>query len=102
MGLRDLRAKVAIARRIEQAENGNLGETRSVGSGVSEMKIDLGPGYRVYFTAAERSLSSSPGETNPLNRPISDEPMRSPKRSDYAQASIQTREADSVRHRDDS
>lgn len=50
IGLRDLRAKVAIARRIEQAENGNLGKTRSVGSGVSEMKIDLGPGYRVYFT----------------------------------------------------
>ena len=36
-GLRDLRAKVAIARRIEQAENGNLGKTRSVGGGVSEM-----------------------------------------------------------------
>ena len=75
--LRDLRAKVAIARRVEQAENGNLGKTRSVGGGVSEMKIDLGPGYRVYFTVrAERSLSSSPVETNPLKRLISDEPMR--------------------------
>ena len=56
MGLRDLRAKVAIARRIEQAENGNLGKTRSVGSGVSEMKIDLGPGYRVYFTVRGREV----------------------------------------------
>ena len=55
-GLRNLRAKVAIARRIEQAENGNLGKTRSVGSGVSEMKIDLGPGYRVYFTARGREI----------------------------------------------
>ena len=54
--LRDLRAKVAIARRIEQAENGNLGKTRSVGSGVSEMKIDLGPGYRVYFTVRGREV----------------------------------------------
>lgn len=56
MGLRDLRAKVAIARRIEQAENGNMGKTRSVGSGVSEMKIDLGPGYRVYFTIRGREV----------------------------------------------
>ena len=56
IGLRDLRAKVAIARRIEQAENGNLGKTRSVGSGVSEMKIDLGPGYRVYFTVRGREV----------------------------------------------
>ena len=56
MELRDLRAKVAIARRIEQAENGNLGKTRSVGSGVSEMKIDLGPGYRVYFTVRGREI----------------------------------------------
>lgn len=54
--LRDLRAKVAIARRIEQAENGNLGKTRSVGSGVSEMKFDLGPGYRVYFTVRGREV----------------------------------------------
>ena len=56
MGLRNLRAKVAIARRIEQAENGNLGKIRSVGSGVSEMKIDLGPGYRVYFTVRGREV----------------------------------------------
>lgn len=56
MGLRDLVAKVAIDRRIEQAENGNLGKTRSVGSGVSEMKIELGPGYRVYFTVRGREV----------------------------------------------
>ena len=56
IGLRNLRAKVAIARRIEQAENGNVGKTRSVGSGVSEMKIDLGPGYRVYFTVRGREV----------------------------------------------
>lgn len=55
-GLRDLRAKVAIARRIEQAENGNLGKIRSVGTGVSEMKIKLGPGYRVYFTVRGREV----------------------------------------------
>ncbi len=56
MGLRDLVAKVAIDQRIEQAENGNLSKTRSVGSGVSEMKIELGPGYRVYFTVRGREV----------------------------------------------
>lgn len=48
--LRDLRAKIAIARRIERAENGLLGDVKSVGDGVSEMRIDVGAGYRVYFT----------------------------------------------------
>lgn len=48
--LRDLRAKFAIARRIERAENGNLGDIKSVGDGVSEMRVDVGAGYRLYFT----------------------------------------------------
>lgn len=48
--IRDLRAKVAIARRIDRASTGNLGDVKSVGDGVSEMRVDVGPGYRVYFT----------------------------------------------------
>jgi putative addiction module killer protein len=56
LGLRDLRARVAIGRRIEHAEAGNLGDVEPVGDGVSEMKIDLGPGYRLYFTRRERTL----------------------------------------------
>ncbi|QRK86233.1 type II toxin-antitoxin system RelE/ParE family toxin [Pseudomonas granadensis] len=48
--IRDLQAKVAIARRIDRASTGNLGDTKSVGDGVSEMRLDIGPGYRVYFT----------------------------------------------------
>lgn len=49
-GLADLKARIAIARRIERASTGNLGDTKPVGGGVSEMRIDVGPGYRVYFT----------------------------------------------------
>jgi putative addiction module killer protein len=49
-GLRDLRARVAIARRLERAAAGNLGDVKPVGEGVSEMRIDLGAGYRAYFT----------------------------------------------------
>ncbi len=47
--LRDLRAKIAIARRIERAENGNLGDVKSIGDGALEMRVDVGTGYRVYF-----------------------------------------------------
>ena len=48
--LRDVRARVAIARRIDRAESGNFGDHKSVGQGVSEMRIDVGKGYRVYYT----------------------------------------------------
>ena len=47
--LRDLQAKTAIRRRIDRFEAGNSGNTRALRGGVSELKIDLGPGYRVYF-----------------------------------------------------
>jgi len=45
-----LTTTIAIARRIERAENGLLGDVKSVGDGVSEMRVDIGAGYRVYFT----------------------------------------------------
>ncbi|MDP2901786.1 MAG: type II toxin-antitoxin system RelE/ParE family toxin [Methylovulum sp.] len=48
--LRDQRAKAAIYRRIDRAEAGNLGDVKTVGDGVSELRIDVGAGYRVYFT----------------------------------------------------
>lgn len=48
--IRDLRAKIAIARRIDRASAGNLGDIKSVGDGISEMRVDVGAGYRIYFT----------------------------------------------------
>jgi putative addiction module killer protein len=48
--LRDLRAQVRIAARLRLAEAGNLGEWRPVGGEVSEMRVDIGSGYRLYFT----------------------------------------------------
>ena len=47
--LRDDRAAARIAIRIDRVALGNPGSVSSVGEGVSEMKIDYGPGYRVYF-----------------------------------------------------
>jgi len=47
--LRDSRAKVRIEARLVRVGLGNLGDYRSVGEGVCELRIDYGPGYRVYF-----------------------------------------------------
>jgi putative addiction module killer protein len=54
--LADRRAKARILDRIKRASNGNFGDVKPAGSGVSEMRIDYGPGYRVYFFRRGRAL----------------------------------------------
>jgi putative addiction module killer protein len=49
-GLKDLRARARIAIRLDRLALGNPGDSKPVGSGVRELRIDYGPGYRVYFT----------------------------------------------------
>ena len=49
-GLRDVSARAIIARRIERMAGGNFGDHKSVGEGVAELRIAVGPGYRVYYT----------------------------------------------------
>lgn len=48
--LRDSKAKARIGARIDRLITGNPGDVKPVGEGISEMRIDYGPGYRVYFT----------------------------------------------------
>lgn len=48
-GLRDRRAAFRIIARIERLVSGNPGDVKALGGGLSEMRIDYGPGYRVYF-----------------------------------------------------
>lgn len=55
-GLKDLKAQIAIRVRLDRMKLGNFGYCESVGEGVSEMKIDLGPGYRVYFGMIGRTI----------------------------------------------
>jgi putative addiction module killer protein len=51
--LRDRAASVRIQKRLDRVELGNLGDYRSVGEGVFELRIDYGPGYRIYFAPTD-------------------------------------------------
>ncbi|MDN5942398.1 MAG: type II toxin-antitoxin system RelE/ParE family toxin [Nitrospira sp.] len=55
-GLRDLHARARVQVRVERLASGNPGDVRPVGEGVSEMRIDYGLGYRVYYTQQGREV----------------------------------------------
>jgi putative addiction module killer protein len=55
-GLRDLVAVRAIKRRIARIQIGLFGDAKSIGGGVFELRIDHGPGYRVYFARRDEHL----------------------------------------------
>ncbi len=69
--LRDLRARARVQARIERLIGGNPGDVRPIGAGVSELRINYGPGYRVYYQQKGTTLiillaggnkSSQPGD----------------------------------------
>jgi putative addiction module killer protein len=55
-GLRDRQARARIYVRIRRLSLGNLGDVKPVGAGISELRIDYGPGYRVYFVQRGQTL----------------------------------------------
>jgi putative addiction module killer protein len=54
--LHDIRARARILVRIERLATGSPGDVKAVGEGISELRIDYGPGYRVYYTQHGRSV----------------------------------------------
>lgn len=54
--IRDPQAKAAVIVRLRRASLGNLGTVKTVGKGVSEMKIDVGQGYRAYYTIRQQTV----------------------------------------------
>jgi putative addiction module killer protein len=54
--LKDQKARIAIRMRLDRMKLGNFGYSKSIGEGVSELKIDLGPGYRIYFGMIDRTI----------------------------------------------
>jgi putative addiction module killer protein len=55
-GLRDPQARQRILARIKRLAEGNPGDVKSAGGGISEMRIDYGPGYRVYYKDTGREI----------------------------------------------
>jgi putative addiction module killer protein len=49
IGLKDVQGRAVIRKRLNRVRLGNLGDAKSVGGGVMELRVDFGPGYRVYF-----------------------------------------------------
>ena len=54
--LKDRMARMRIAVRIRRMQNGNIGDVKSVGDGVFELRFDFGPGYRVYYTERDNEI----------------------------------------------
>ncbi len=72
-GLKDRAARARITARIRRLSLGNPGDVKPVGQGVSEMRIDYGPGYRVYFVQRGETLVQPEASSHPICRTLASE-----------------------------
>ena len=72
--LRDMRARALIEVRLRRVSAGNFGDCKTVGEGVSELRVDIGPGYRVYHARHGQTLvillcgGNKASQQNDINR----------------------------------
>ena len=55
-GLKDNTTRLRLARRLDKAQQGNLGDVKSIGSGLYEMREHFGPGWRMYYLQRDQTL----------------------------------------------
>ena len=55
-GIPDQKTQDRVQRRLDRVELGNFGDCRPVGGGVSELRLDFGPGYRIYFCELDNTI----------------------------------------------
>ena len=85
--LRDRKAKSKIAARIARIELGLMGDIKPVGDGVSEARIDFGPGYRLYFTRrGNRLIILLVGGDKSTQQRRRKWPLRYPEQPNYGKA----------------
>ena len=75
--LRDQRAVAKIASRIERLAMGNAGDVKAVGAGVSELRVDYGPGYRVYYKQVGNRIHFDPLRRRQVNPGSGHQPCQS-------------------------
>ena len=54
--IKDVRLKAAVASRLDRVAKGNFGDTKSVGDGISELRIHYGAGYRIYYAIRGKEI----------------------------------------------
>ena len=70
VGLKDNTTRLSLARRLDKAQQGNLGDVKSIGSGLYEMREHFGPGWRMYYLQRDQTLIVMLGGGDKSTQPV--------------------------------